>query len=178
MMKSPKALGKFLVITMVAASAAVAIGLGRPQDEQTEQLPSIIRSSSSLGDVAFPHQFHFEVLEFECQTCHHETNATALHMPHEDYFKDFWIDCTICHRKDGSAASQPQSCSNCHHNSPTDIADETLSSKVVIHKKCWECHELGVGREASQGCSECHIQDSDKNMAPEMPSIAAMKGQG
>lgn len=174
---SSTSLGKILVITVVAASAAVAIGLGRPQDTQTAQLPDVIRSLSSIGEVAFPHQFHFEVLEFECQTCHHETNASALKMPHEDYFDDFWINCRICHKSDDSQVFQPQSCSNCHHDSPTDIADETLGSKVVIHKKCWECHELEVGQEASQRCSECHLQNPDNKMVSEIPSIAAMKGQ-
>lgn len=165
-----------LVIIVFAIGAVVAIGFGRAQDSEIEQLPDVIRSASSIGEVAFPHQFHFEVLEFECQTCHHEINAAALKMPHEDYFDDFWIDCRICHKSDGSTVSQPQSCSNCHHDSPTDIADETLSSKVVIHKQCWECHELEVGQEASQACSECHLQNLDDNQVSKIPRTTAVKG--
>ena len=138
------------------------MGMVPAQDTPEKQLAPVIKSPSSVGDVAFPHQFHFEDLELECQTCHHETNASTLRMPHEDYFEDFWIDCRICHRSDGPAVSQPQSCSNCHHDSPTDIADETLSAKVVVHKNCWECHELEKGEKASQGCKVCHLKNPDK----------------
>lgn len=166
-----------LVIILFAAGALAAIGFGRFQDTQVEPLPDVIRSASSIGEVTFPHQFHFEVLEFECQTCHHEINATALKMPHEDYFEDFWIDCRICHKSEDSQISQPQSCSNCHHDSPTNIADETLSSKVVIHERCWECHEMEVGQEASQACSKCHLQNPDNNMVSEAPTAAAVKGR-
>ncbi|MFQ5605012.1 MAG: hypothetical protein ACE5HS_17220 [bacterium] len=49
-----------------------------------------------------------------------------------------------------------QTCSNCHHTSPANIADETLRSKVVIHKNCWQCHEIGQGAEASANCGFCH----------------------
>jgi hypothetical protein len=27
---------------------------------------------------------------------------------------------------------------------------------VVIHRSCWECHEVGVGSEASSQCRFCH----------------------
>jgi hypothetical protein len=180
MQRSFTLLRKILFTIIVTAGAAAVIGFGRTQDPQegiTAPIP-VIRSHSSIGDVAFPHQFHFEDLEFECQTCHHETNASALRMPHKDYFDDFWIDCRICHRSDGSTVSRPQSCSNCHHDSPTDIADETLSAKVVIHKKCWECHELEKGEEASRGCSECHLKKSDSSVNPQSSGLFSMKGQG
>ena len=148
----------FLVFIIAGAAALIGVSFG-----QDEQLTPILKAPSSIGEVVFPHQLHFEDLEFECQTCHHETNASTLRMPHEEYFNDFWIDCIICHRGDGSAVSQPQTCSNCHHDSPVSIADETLSAKVVIHKKCWECHELEKGEKASQSCSACHIKNPDKN---------------
>ncbi|MFC2167833.1 cytochrome c3 family protein [Acidobacteriota bacterium] len=149
----------FLIKTVffIALGATLCV-IGSAQDVQEDQLAPILKSPSSVGEVVFPHQFHFEDLEFECQTCHHETNASTLQMPHEEYFNDFWIDCKICHRGDGLAVSQPQTCSNCHHDSPTDIADETLSAKVVVHKKCWECHELEKGEKASQSCLACHIK--------------------
>ena len=150
---------KALVFVGLAACWIGAVGFSGAPALQEEPLPPIIKSPSSVGDVEFPHQFHFEELEFECQTCHHETNASKLKMPHEEYFDDFWIDCLICHRSDGSAVLQPHSCSECHHDSPTDIADETLSTKVVVHKKCWECHEVGNGEGASRSCTDCHLQN-------------------
>lgn len=165
-------LRKTLFLVFFAAGVAALIGIGLAQEKQ---LTPIIMSPSSVGEVAFPHQFHFEGLEFECQTCHHETNASTLQMPHEDYFNDFWIDCIICHKGDGLTVSQPQSCSNCHHNSPTDIADETLSAKVVVHKKCWECHELEKGEKASQSCLVCHIKNPEKN-ADSQTSVHLMEG--
>jgi Zn finger protein HypA/HybF involved in hydrogenase expression len=80
-------------------------------------------------------------------------------MPHPEYFEDFWIRCETCHH----VAAEPgcaQSCSACHHGSPASIADETLSSKVVIHQSCWECHPTSTGREASLGCALCHQRDA------------------
>lgn len=139
------------------------IGIVIAQEVQDKPIASIIKSQSSVGEVAFPHELHFKDLEMECQACHHETNAAILQMPHAEYFDDFWINCKICHRGSGTAGSQPQSCSNCHHDSPTDIADETLSAKVVVHQQCWECHELETGAKASQGCSNCHVKVPDNN---------------
>ncbi len=108
-----------------------------------------------LGDVSFPHELHYADLEFECESCHHETKATKLDIPHVEYFEDFWINCAICHRETAAAAT-PVACSGCHHDSPADIADETLSAKVVIHRSCWECHDVGRGPEASRSCGTCH----------------------
>jgi hypothetical protein len=108
-----------------------------------------------LGDVSFQHWLHADDLGIECTACHHETDAAALDVPHTEYFSDFWIDCEICHRPD-AAPTRPQACSNCHHSSPVDIADETLSSKVVIHRRCWDCHETGTGSAASASCPACH----------------------
>jgi hypothetical protein len=137
------------------APLSVQENASSPQ-QQKAQLPPVIKSPSYLGEVAFPHQQHIEEFGLECETCHHETNAAALKFPHEDYFDDFWIDCKICHHENGSATLAAQTCSNCHHALPTDIADETLSSKVVIHKNCWECHAAGKGVEASKNCKFCH----------------------
>lgn len=110
--------------------------------------------SSSVGDVVFPHKVHFNDMEIACESCHHETNARMLDIPHKEYFADFWIDCTTCHHP-SEQPRQPTSCSACHHNL-VRCADETLSSKVVIHASCWECHEIGTGAEASAGCVSCH----------------------
>jgi hypothetical protein len=153
---------RILILAGFFASGALILGIASAQDMQEQKLTPIIRSPSSVGEVAFPHQFHFEDLELECQACHHDINAATLRMPHEDYFEDFWIDCRICHKDEGSAVSEPQSCSNCHHDSPTDIADETLSAKVVVHKQCWECHELEKGEEASRGCKVCHLKRTER----------------
>lgn len=150
-------------IILFCACGVLLIGFGLAQDPPEEQITPVIKSPSSIGEVAFPHKFHFDDLGLECQTCHHETNASELRMPHENYFDDFWIDCRICHRDDGSTISHPRSCAHCHHDSPTNIADETLSAKVVVHKKCWECHELEKGEQASQGCAVCHLKTPGKN---------------
>ena len=117
-----------------------------------------------LGDVRFPHELHYDTLELECESCHHETQATELEIPHQEYFEDFWINCAICHRE-SPATSGPLACSQCHHRSPTDIADETLSAKVVIHQSCWECHEVGTGPQASQSCPTCHTGGSRQSPA-------------
>jgi len=116
--------------------------------------PGGIPQTIVLGDVTFEHQFHFEDLELECGACHHETDAPALKMPHPEYFEDLWIDCKTCHHENRSA--EPQKCSACHDPNPFDIADETLSPKVVIHRSCWGCHEVGKGKEASRNCRSCH----------------------
>lgn len=112
-----------------------------------------ITSSASVGAVVFPHLYHVDELGFECSDCHHETSAAALRIPHPEYFDDFWIDCESCHQ--GEDLTQPQSCGNCHAPS-SEVGDETLSAKVVIHRSCWECHEVGTGAEASSSCAFCH----------------------
>lgn len=119
-------------------------------------LPVEIHFPSCAGEVVFPHKFHYSDLEIACSDCHHETEAPVLHLPHPEYFADFWINCQICHRGEAKAFKETQPCSRCHHASPTDIADETLSAKVVVHKNCWGCHEVGTGEDASQSCSSCH----------------------
>ncbi len=115
---------------------------------------------SPIGKASFPHDKHVTDFEIECVTCHHETNAKPLSIPHMEYFDDLWIDCGTCHRKAGAEALGPQACSACHHAQNGDIADETLSAKVVIHKNCWSCHEVGVGAAASATCKTCHTARS------------------
>ena len=117
--------------------------------------PEAITWTTALGPVAFPHLLHVEDLGVACEDCHHETSAERLTMPHPDYFEDFWIDCASC---PGSTASpgRPRACSSCHPSTPAGVADETSSSKVVIHRACWECHEVASGEEASRGCVACH----------------------
>ena len=130
-----------------------AAGLTNP-DAATE---APARDPSAIGPAVFPHDEHAEDMEIECVECHHETSAAPLSFPHKDYFDDFWIDCTICHHESGAVALTPQGCSKCHHSPNGDIADETLSAKVVIHKNCWSCHDVGTGVEASSTCKDCHV---------------------
>jgi hypothetical protein len=128
----------------------------------TVDMPEEIISPSSVGEVTFPHLFHFEDLEIECVECHHEINAAKLITPHDEYFNDFWIDCNICHNGNETVRMEAQACSECHHTHPYGIADETLSAKVVIHQSCWGCHEVGTGAAASESCEMCHIGERKK----------------
>ncbi|OGF65593.1 MAG: hypothetical protein A2Y62_12780 [Candidatus Fischerbacteria bacterium RBG_13_37_8] len=140
-------------VASICIIVVVSLLIYAENKEQTE-IPAVIKSPSTWGEVEFPHQKHFEEFGLDCQTCHHETDAAKLNLPHKEYFDDFWIDCKICHHEVGTPKIA-QTCSNCHH-SPTSIADETLSAKVVIHKDCWKCHEIGKGVEASEKCEFCH----------------------
>ena len=116
----------------------------------------VIRMSSSIGEVEFPHYEHVDDFGIECAECHHEVNAAALDIPHESYFEDFWIDCQTCHGNHSKPTGQAMSCAKCHHDGPTTLADQSLSSKVVIHQSCWDCHEVGRGADASSECAFCH----------------------
>ena len=127
------------------------------EDPCSKQAPEVVVFDGDSGRVEFPHELHTD-MQVPCSDCHHETDAAKLDMPHPEYFEDFWIQCETCHRTD-TRAGCPQACSACHHGSPTTIADESLSSKVVIHEACWKCHTAGQGVEASQTCPTCHQQD-------------------
>jgi hypothetical protein len=118
-----------------------------------------IRTPSPVGEVVFPHLEHIEDFEIECQECHHEITAAALNMPHEEYFEDFWIECGVCHHDEEEPERTAMPCSDCHGETPKGAADQTLSSKVAIHKSCWECHDVGTGAEASGECAFCHSGD-------------------
>lgn len=119
-------------------------------------IPEEILFPSKVGEVQFPHRMHVEDFEIKCVDCHHQINAEVLITPHKDYFKSSWIKCQICHKPSGQSTKKIYTCSACHHPNPSSITDETLSSKVVIHKKCWECHEVNTGSEASKMCGFCH----------------------
>jgi hypothetical protein len=135
-------------LTMVAVVAALVVSLAASATDG----PLV---PETIGEVSFPHELHTEDLEIECTECHHEINADVLEFPHEDYFEDFWIDCRVCHRPDEEPATA-RNCTHCHHQAPADVADQTLSAKVVIHTRCWNCHEVGTGATASQTCGDCH----------------------
>ena len=154
----------FLLLGSISVHSALI------QEETQIKPKEIIISPSTLGAVTFPHKLHFDDLEIECATCHHETNAARLEMPHENYYINFRINCRLCHKMDGTTATQAQSCSNCHLESPESSADEDLSAKVVIHKHCWECHEINVGAKAGQGCIICHIKDPASAESSDIPA--------
>ncbi len=146
----------------VINSTSPEIQLDSPNPKDTLEIPEELISPSSVGEVSFPHLFHFEDLDIECQECHHEINATKLNTPHPDYFKSSWINCKTCHNGSEKIKQKVYTCSKCHHTNPTNITDETLSTKVVVHKNCWNCHEVGTGAEASESCEMCHSGEKTK----------------
>ena len=142
-----------ILVSAVIFTVFLAIGATAKTEDEPE-IQDILFFESSIGEVVFPHEAHFDALEIECQTCHHEHDAANLDLPHPEYFEDFWIKCGTCHHEI-ETPQVAQSCATCHH-CPTDCADETLSVKVVIHKSCWQCHEGGTGLGASETCILCH----------------------
>jgi len=114
---------------------------------------------SSVGNVIFPHDFHVTGVKMECVECHHQIHAVELDTPHPDYLKSSWINCQACHNPKSTSDQIYYQCGECHHTNPNNIADETLSSKVVVHKSCWKCHDTRTGVEASQGCVDCHVKE-------------------
>ena len=141
---------------VIAVACVIAAGIlvaAEAEGDGTAPMPMIF-FDSSVGEVTFPHEAHFDDLEIACETCHHETNAKMLDIPHVEYFQDFWIECATCHHP-SEKPQESHSCASCHH-CPVNCADETLSTKVVIHENCWRCHEVGTGPEASASCVSCH----------------------
>ena len=118
-------------------------------------IPDEITIESSVGNVLFPHKVH---MRFGCKACHHQIHAKELDTPHPDYLTSSWINCQDCHGAGSKTTRNNYKCSDCHHSEPENIADETLSSKVVVHKSCWKCHKSGTGVKASEGCSTCHVK--------------------
>jgi len=114
---------------------------------------------SSVGNVIFPHDFHVTGVKMECVECHHQIHAVELDTPHPDYLESSWISCHACHNPKSASDQVYYQCGECHHTNPNNIADETLSSKVVVHKSCWKCHDTRTGVEASKGCVDCHVKE-------------------
>lgn len=121
--------------------------------------PSDIVYESSVGDVVFPHNRH---LKMGCQQCHHQIKAGPLKTPHPGYMDSSWIQCDTCHSEEAADGGAYYQCGKCHHDEPDNIADETLSAKVVTHKSCWKCHQSGTGPEASEGCGDCHQKNEQQ----------------
>lgn len=138
----------------------------REATAETPDEPSLTKAGSlqeiliesSVGYVIFPHDFHVTDVEMACAECHHQIHAVELDTPHPDYLESSWINCQACHSPESVASDAYYRCSECHHENPSNIADETLSAKVVVHKNCWQCHETQTGAEASKGCVDCHVK--------------------
>lgn len=142
--------------SLTVASTSRAIVKTAIARSDTTEMPSEINFPSSVGEVVFRHEMHTRDLSIKCVECHHQINAKALNTPHPDYLKSSWVNCMVCHDGSGKIKQSVYACSGCHRTNPINIADETLSAKVVIHKQCWKCHPVSTGKEASTGCEKCH----------------------
>ena len=127
----------------------------RPTLEEAGSLQEIL-IESEVGYVIFPHDFHVTEVKMDCVECHHQIHAVVLDTPHPDYLTSSWINCQACHNPTTASDQVYYLCDECHHTNRENIADETLSAKVVVHKSCWKCHDTRNGVEASQGCVDCH----------------------
>jgi hypothetical protein len=167
---------RFCFITFLLLLSAVSTGAPAQSGEQAEatqqstakappakrpRIPKDILFESSLGDVHFPHRVH---MKSGCQGCHHQIHAKDLVTPHAAYLTYSWVNCQDCHSED-NGNSDYYGCAKCHHTNLENIADETLSAKVVVHKSCWKCHLSGTGAEASARCSYCHEQDAEETLS-------------
>jgi Zn finger protein HypA/HybF involved in hydrogenase expression len=141
---------------VAAVSAILLLAANLPARSDTVAIPSERNFPSSVGEVVFHHQMHIKDLAIKCIECHHSIDAKTLVTPHPNYFKSSSIKCEICHSESNATKQNAYTCSGCHGTNPMNIADETLSAKVVIHKQCWKCHQVGTGKEASASCEKCH----------------------
>lgn len=137
-------------------SAIVLVATNLPVVANAVEIPAERTFPSSAGEVTFHHQMHVKDLGVKCAECHHAINAKKLNTPHPDYLKSPTIKCEICHDAAEKIDQKAYTCSGCHRTNPMNIADETLSAKVVVHKQCWKCHPVSTGKEASAVCEKCH----------------------
>jgi c(7)-type cytochrome triheme protein len=141
---------------LAAVSALFLIAANLSVRSETLEVPSEKTFSSTAGEVVFHHQMHIKDLGIKCAECHHSINAKTLKTPHPDYLKSPSVKCGICHDESEKINQKAYTCSECHPTNPINIADETLSAKVVVHKQCWKCHAVSTGKEASTACEKCH----------------------
>ncbi len=141
---------------LAAAPAEPVAVAARASEAKAGEIPAQIVFASSVGDVTFHHETHFKDLGVKCVDCHHQIDAKALQTPHPEYLHASTVNCQGCHAGSAAAKAVQYACSRCHPARPGNIADETLSAKVVVHNQCWKCHAVGTGREASAGCVKCH----------------------
>lgn len=141
---------------IAAVSTMLLLAANLPARSEKLEIPPERTFPSFAGEVVFHHEMHIKDLGVKCAECHHSINAKKLDTPHPDYLKSPSIKCEICHDESERIAQKAYTCSGCHRTNPINIADETLSAKVVIHKQCWKCHQVGSGKEASTVCEKCH----------------------
>ena len=141
---------------VAAISAIFLLFASLPAGSDSGAMPAVKSFPSSVGEVMFTHQIHVQDRAIKCVECHHQIDAKQFKTPHPDYFKSSSINCDVCHNQSERIKQKAYVCSECHRTNPINIADETLSAKIVIHKKCWNCHQVGTGKEASAGCEKCH----------------------
>jgi hypothetical protein len=141
---------------VAAISAILLLAAHLPARSDSVVIPAERIFPSSVGEVVFHHQMHAKDLSIKCVDCHHQIDAKTLNTPHPDYFKSSSIKCEICHNDSEKVKQKAYTCSICHRTNLTNIADETLSAKVVVHQQCWKCHPVGTGKEASKVCTKCH----------------------
>ena len=168
-------MSKYLIAAMITM---LLLALGLPTRAAAAGMPVERIYPSSAGEVTFHHEMHFKDLAIKCDECHHAVNARpigaprpensktaagkcpidvkTLSTPHPDYFKSSSIKCVICHIESDGAKQNAYTCSGCHRTNPVNIADETLSAKVVVHKQCWKCHPVNAGKDASAVSEKCH----------------------
>jgi hypothetical protein len=144
----------------VRSTAEIANTEGSKPRSHDGGIPSQIRFASAVGDVVFQHEVHFKDRGIPCVQCHHQINAKTLTTPHPDYLKASAVNCQVCHKESERTV---YSCTECHDKKRRDIADETLSAKVVIHKQCQTCHSVGTGKDASSACLLCHSPAKNVN---------------
>lgn len=139
-----------------ALVALLLLAATLPAKSDTGGIPAERVFPSSVGEVVFHHEMHIKELAIKCVECHHSIDAKKLTTPHPAYFKSSSIKCEICHSESNATKKNIYTCSGCHGTNPMNIADETLSAKVVVHKQCWKCHQVGTGKDASEACKKCH----------------------
>jgi len=144
------------MIRYFLAAGSVILLVAASSPSYSAEIPAQMNIPSSVGEVIFRHETHFKERAIPCVECHHQINAKTLNTPHPDYLKSSWINCKLCHEESAKIRQNVYACSECHRSNPGNIADETLSAKVVIHKQCWKCHEAGTAKAASKSCEFCH----------------------
>jgi hypothetical protein len=147
-----------------AEAAAAPVEAPSATPARRPRMPNVITFESSLGEVHFPHRVHQKM---GCQTCHHQIHAKDLATPHEAYLTYSWVNCHDCHNPESETDTTYYGCARCHHTNLENIADETLSAKVVVHKSCWKCHQSGTGKDASESCSFCHLEGASAALRQE-----------
>ena len=157
-MKANESKGKAMRILMATLAILTGIAWFAPGLAQDSPPPDEIRFESSIGDVVFPHKTH---LKMRCNRCHHQIHADPLETPHPDYLESSWIKCGDCHEENPEFSKKYYKCDDCHHAEVDNIADETLSAKVVVHQSCWTCHKTSTGADASKRCSYCHVKEEN-----------------